>query len=63
VLVAMNRPPASYTQPQLAALYRSLEERLDSLPGVRGAGLALYNPLTDNWGEVDSRRLATRRRI
>src|SRR4029453_4612598 len=22
------------------------------LPGVRGAGLALYNPLTDNWGEL-----------
>jgi predicted permease len=52
VLVAMNRPPASYTQPQLAALYRSLEERLARLPGIRGAGLALYNPLTDNWGEL-----------
>jgi predicted permease len=22
------------------------------MPGVRGAGLALYNPLTDNWGEL-----------
>src|SRR5206468_3649622 len=22
-----------------------------ALPGVRGSGLALYNPLTDNWGE------------
>jgi predicted permease len=22
------------------------------LPGVRGSGLALYNPLTDNWGEL-----------
>jgi predicted permease len=52
VLVAMNRPPATYTQPQLAALYRSLEERLARLPGIRGAGLALYNPLTDNWGEL-----------
>jgi predicted permease len=52
VLVAMNRPPAAYTQPQLAALYRSLEERLARLPGIRGAGLALYNPLTDNWGEL-----------
>src|SRR5881296_51071 len=52
VVVDMNNPPASYTQPQLAALYRELEERLDRLPGVRGSGLALYNPLTDNWGEL-----------
>jgi predicted permease len=52
VLVAVNRPPATYTLPQLAALYRSLEERLDRLPGVTGSGLALYNPLTDNWGEL-----------
>ena len=52
VVVALNRPPATYTQPQLAALYRRLEERLNQLPGVRGSGLALYNPLTDNWGEL-----------
>ena len=52
VVVALNRPPATYTQPKLAALYRQLEERLDRLPGVQGSGLALYNPLTDNWGEL-----------
>ncbi len=52
VVVALNRPPATYTQPQLAALYRRLEERLNQLPGVRGSGLAMYNPLTDNWGEL-----------
>jgi predicted permease len=51
VLVAMNRPPASYTPEKLAALYRVVEDRLNRMPGVRGAGLALYNPLTDNWGE------------
>jgi predicted permease len=50
-LVAMNRLPATYTPERLAALYRDMEERLNRLPGVRGAGLALYNPLTDNWGE------------
>jgi macrolide transport system ATP-binding/permease protein len=33
-------------------VYRQVEERLDRLPGVRGSGLALYNPLTDNWGEM-----------
>jgi predicted permease len=52
VLVALNRPPATYPRPRLAALYRTLEERLTRLPGVKGAGLALYNPLTDNWGEL-----------
>ena len=52
VVVSLNKPPATYTQPQLASLYRNLEERLTQLPGVRGAGLALYNPLTDNWGEL-----------
>ena len=52
VVVTLNRPPASYTQPRLAALYRNVEDRLNGLPGVEGAGLALYNPLTDNWGEM-----------
>jgi predicted permease len=52
VLVALNRPPATYTPEKLAALYRDVEERLNRVPGVRGTGLALYNPLTDNWGEL-----------
>jgi predicted permease len=52
VLVALNRPPATYTAEKLAALNRDIEERLNRLPGVQGAGLALYNPLTDNWGEL-----------
>jgi len=52
VEVSMNRAPATYTQPQLASLYRQLEDQLNRLPGVQGVGLALYNPLTDNWGEL-----------
>ena len=52
VIVSLNRPPATYTVPRLAALYRELEDRLNRLPGVEGSGLALYNPLTDNWGEL-----------
>ena len=52
VLVSLNRPPADYPPERLASLYRDVEERLTRLPGVRGAGLALYNPLTDNWGEL-----------
>jgi hypothetical protein len=52
VLVSLNSPPASYTLPRLMALFRDLESRLQRLPGVRGTGMALYNPLTDNWGEM-----------
>ena len=52
VIVAMNPPAATYTIPKLNALYRELEGQLTRLPGVRGAGLALYNPLTNNWGEM-----------
>ena len=52
VVVALNRPPATYPQPKLAALYRQIEDRLNRLPGVQGSGLALYNPLTDNWSEL-----------
>jgi predicted permease len=50
--VALQNPPATYSFPKLNVLYRELEDRLDRLPGVQGSGLALYNPLTDNWGEL-----------
>src|SRR5205814_5326413 len=52
VLVQLNRLPASYTMEKLAALYRDVEDRLNRLPGVAGSGIAAYNPLTDNWGEL-----------
>jgi predicted permease len=52
VLVALNRPPSTYTPEKLTVLYRALEDRLNRMPGVQGSGLALYNPLTDNWGEL-----------
>ncbi|HEV7520440.1 MAG TPA: ABC transporter permease [Candidatus Angelobacter sp.] len=52
VLVEVHNPPASYSQAKLATLYRQVEERVNHLPGVQGSGLALYNPLTDNWGEL-----------
>jgi predicted permease len=51
VLVSMNRALSTYTDPQLASLNRTLLDRLNRMPGVQSAGLALYNPLTDNWGE------------
>ena len=52
VVVDLHNPPATYTEAKLAALYRELEDRLNRLPGVQGSGLALYNPLTNNWGEL-----------
>jgi len=52
VVISINSPSRTYTQPKLAALYRQIEDGLDRLPGVKGAGLALYNPLTNNWGEM-----------
>jgi predicted permease len=52
ITVELNPLPAAYTLERLDALYKRLEERLQQLPGVQHAGLALYNPLTDNWGEL-----------
>jgi len=52
VAVGLNRLPATYTLQRLSPLYRDIEQRLARLPGVRGSGLALYNPLTSNWGET-----------
>jgi predicted permease len=52
ISILMNRPPASYTEPQLDALYRELQDRLAAIPGVQRAALALYTPYIDNWGEL-----------
>lgn len=52
VAVQLNSPPSGYALPKLQSIYRQMEERLKQIPGVRGAGLALYNPLVDNWGEL-----------
>jgi predicted permease len=51
-MVTVRLPRSEYTTPKLIALYRELEQRLKSLPGVEGGGLALYNPLVDSWGEM-----------
>lgn len=37
----------------MEALYRNLEERFHSLPGVVKVGITSYTPMEDNnWGEV-----------
>ncbi len=41
---------AGYTIPRLPALYRQIEDRFSSLPGVGHVALALYSPLEgNNW--------------
>jgi predicted permease len=52
MLVQINGLPSNYSLEQLNASYRQMEEQLNRIPGVRGSGLALYNPLTNNWGEI-----------
>jgi predicted permease len=43
---------AGYSAERLPALYRQMEDRFGSLPGVTSFSLATYSPLEgDNWGE------------
>ena len=43
---------AGYTAERVQPLYREMQQRFATLPGVTGAGLALYSPLEgNNWGE------------
>ncbi|HEX4031512.1 MAG TPA: ABC transporter permease [Terracidiphilus sp.] len=43
---------AGYTVDRLPALYRQIEDRFSTLPGVAHISMALYSPLEgDNWGE------------
>jgi predicted permease len=52
VAIQLNAPPSTYNLPKLRSIYRRMETRLNQIPGVRNTGLALYNPLVDNWGEL-----------
>jgi predicted permease len=52
ITIGVTAPWSSYSQPQLDALYRELQDRLTHIPGVERAALAQYTPLTDNWGEM-----------
>jgi len=43
---------AGYSIDRLPGLYRQIEERFSTLPGVTNVGMAIYSPLEgDNWGE------------
>jgi predicted permease len=52
VTLGLTAPFSSYSPAQLDAEYRELQDRLQAIPGVERAALALYTPLTDNWGEI-----------
>jgi predicted permease len=52
VMVSINPPSPNYSREKLNAMYRDMEDRLRGVPGVEQVGLALYTPLTDNWGEL-----------
>ncbi|MBV8115504.1 MAG: FtsX-like permease family protein, partial [Silvibacterium sp.] len=43
---------AGYSQTQLEAFYRLIEDRFHALPGIRKVGISSYTPMEDNnWGE------------
>ena len=52
-IVHINPQAAGYSQTQLEALYRTMEERFHALPGVKKVGIASYTPMEDDnnyWG-------------
>ena len=52
VEVAVLQPSSDRPVTSMIARYRQLEDTLNHLPGIQSADLAMYNPLTDNWGEL-----------
>lgn len=52
VSISLYAPFTSYSPQKLDVTYRMLVERLERIPGVKSAALALYTPFTNNWGEL-----------
>jgi macrolide transport system ATP-binding/permease protein len=51
-IVHVNPQAAGYSQTQVEALYRTIEDRFHGLPGVLKVGIALYTPMEDNnWSD------------
>jgi len=49
-IVHINPQAAGYSQTQVEALYRTMEERFHALPGVVKVGISTYTPMEDdNW--------------
>ncbi len=47
-IVHINPQAAGYSQTQLEALYRTMEQRFHALPGVNKVGIATYTAMEDN---------------
>jgi macrolide transport system ATP-binding/permease protein len=47
-IVHINPQAAGYSQRQVEALYRTMEERFHALPGVEKVGISTYTPMEDN---------------
>ncbi|KAA6462130.1 ABC transporter permease [Acidobacteria bacterium AB60] len=52
VSIRLYAPFSGYSRLKLDATYRALRQRLERIPGVKSAALALYTPFTNNWGEL-----------
>jgi predicted permease len=52
VSIHLYAPFSTYSPEKLDATYRALQQRLERIPGVKSAALALYTPFTNNWGEL-----------
>jgi len=51
-IVHINPQAAGYSQTQLEALYRLMEDRFHAIPGVVKVGISSYTPMEDdNWGD------------
>lgn len=50
-IVHINPQAAGYSQTQVEALYRTMEEQFHAIPGVVKVGISTYTPMEDNnWG-------------
>ena len=47
-IVHINPQAAGYSQTQLEALYRLMEDRFHAVPGVASVGISTYTPMEDN---------------
>lgn len=52
ISISLYAPFTSYSPQKLDVTYRMLQQRLERIPGVKSAALALYTPFTGNWGEL-----------
>ena len=49
VSLRVNAPFIEYSPEKMDATYRALRERLERIPGVQSAAMAMYTPFTNNW--------------